>query len=305
MDAVPTAAGERRTESNGVSGVPSSGCLAGYPVADSQYPVSDIFWDHRPDIRLTDRTGTGGGFHVRTARGSFAAGGKGCGRTDRRGRRMVFCSFRFILRSCEKLDFSADGSDFLRNCRPFLDRTDRERKQIRKKQANSVPSVSGSCRSLDDIALREKPGALTAGFTVEAAFIMGILLWTMGFVIRTAYIIHDQVTGAMILQEAVEKARNGKEESERNTACQEEAVRQGNPRLWLGNYLVHMGGTAGTACGAAEAGDWFLQIEMKRNRPDTFLRIIQALMEKRGGADEDQSGIPERDEPQLSDHPEK
>ena len=47
--------------------------------------------------------------------------------------------------------------------------------------------------------------------TIEAAGVMAVLLFGLGTMIMEAGRIHDEVTGAMVIHEAVEKSRHEKE----------------------------------------------------------------------------------------------
>lgn len=124
-------------------------------------------------------------------------------------------------------------------------------------------------------------GSLPASFTVEAAVVIAVVLWSLGFMIREAYILYDEVTGSMILEEALENARYSPLDQDCEESLAREGEKQGNPRLWLGNYKIIIEKRQSSVKGKAVSGDWETQIEMKRHHPERFLRRIQALLEER------------------------
>lgn len=128
---------------------------------------------------------------------------------------------------------------------------------------------------------------VSASLTVEAAIVMAIVLSALGFMVKKSYILYDEVTGAMILEEALENARYSKAGAKKGVDFAEKGEQQGNPRLWLGQYEITIAETNGWVKGRAEAGTWQKQIEMRRHDPGRFLRRVQALLEKRCMPDDD------------------
>lgn len=117
---------------------------------------------------------------------------------------------------------------------------------------------------------------LHASFTVEATFILSVVLMTMAFVIKSAYVSHDQITGIMILEETVEKMRCAWEKEEISGLARDGEL-LGNPRLWLGAYQIQLDEEGKKAKGRASAGEWSGEIEMAKFQPGQFLRRYQAL----------------------------
>ena len=116
--------------------------------------------------------------------------------------------------------------------------------------------------------------------------VLGVVFLALGAVIREAYILCDEVTGAMILEETLERLRYNREEKKDETFFEALGEKEGNPRLWLGKYQLEldMGGSRSSGCGAA--GDWRLQMEMKNFEPETFLRKLEAFRALRRGQDD-------------------
>ena len=74
--------------------------------------------------------------------------------------------------------------------------------------------------------------------TIEAAGVMAVLLFGLGTVIMEAGRIHDEVTGAMVIHEAVEKSRHEKELDLKEAASFFQANR--GARLRLSGYRVYL-----------------------------------------------------------------
>lgn len=117
----------------------------------------------------------------------------------------------------------------------------------------------------------------SASITVEASMILSVVLLSLAAFIRYAYTVHDMVTGSMILEETLERARNNVNEKKTIDSFEQEGCHIGNPRLYLGAYEVHLKLGALTAEGDAAAGDWSLHIERADIHPETFLRQQDAL----------------------------
>lgn len=116
-----------------------------------------------------------------------------------------------------------------------------------------------------------------ASITVEASIILSVVLLSLAAFIRYAYTVHDTVTGSMILEETLERARNNVDEKRKIDSFEREGSQMGNPRLYLGAYEVHLNLGALTAEGDASAGDWSLHMERADVHPEAFLRQQDAL----------------------------
>ena len=117
----------------------------------------------------------------------------------------------------------------------------------------------------------------SASITVEASIILSVVLLSLAAFIRYAYTVHDTVTGSMILEETLERARNNVNEKKTIDSFEQEGSQMGNPRLYLGAYELHLNLGALSAEGDAAAGDWSLHIERADIHPETFLRQQDAL----------------------------
>ena len=117
----------------------------------------------------------------------------------------------------------------------------------------------------------------SASITVEASMVLSVVLLSMAAFIRYAYTVHDMVTGSMILEETLERARNNVDEKKKTDFFELEGSQMGNPRLYLGTYEIHLKVGAPTAEGDASAGDWSLHMERADIHPETFLRQQDAL----------------------------
>ncbi|MCI8512468.1 MAG: hypothetical protein HFE83_10825 [Lachnospiraceae bacterium] len=124
-------------------------------------------------------------------------------------------------------------------------------------------------------------GRMEASFTIEAALVLSMVFLTLGALIQHAYRLHDTVTGSMILEETLERARQNRDEEKTASCFAEEGERTGNPRLWLGSYRLEITADERLAAGTAAAGDWAKEMEMKTFWPERSLRMCQALLEMR------------------------
>lgn len=125
---------------------------------------------------------------------------------------------------------------------------------------------------------------LKGSFTVEAAGVMAVILFGIGTVITEAGRIHDQVSGAMTVHEAAEKARH-----EKNMDLGEmEAFFQRNKglRLRMKGDRLSLGKEGKWIRATGRAENWEKEVRLRRFRPETFLRKI-TLIEKLGEEDED------------------
>lgn len=116
-----------------------------------------------------------------------------------------------------------------------------------------------------------------AGITIEASVILSVVLLSLAAFIRYAYTVHDMVTGSMILEETLERARNNVNEEKTTDSFEQEGSQAGNPRLSLGAYEIRLNLGTMTAEGDASAGDWSIHMERADIQPEEFLRQQDAL----------------------------
>lgn len=140
----------------------------------------------------------------------------------------------------------------------------------------------------------------TASFTVEATVVLGVLFFCFSAILKQAYILHDTVTGTMILEEMLENARVS--QNEEMAAFKEQGERMGNPRLWLGDYQMEIELKGKNIYGKASADGWVQEIEMGEFRPGRFLRRCEAVIEIGKELRDDGNGIQTGNEPELYGH---
>ena len=119
--------------------------------------------------------------------------------------------------------------------------------------------------------VREYKGSLT----VEAAYVMALVLLSLAVFIGKAGQVHDETVSAMVLHEAVEKCRH-----EKNLSIREaEAFFRENKGLLLQftglGLSIQEKGEKRT--GKASGEKWEKQIEMKGFRPEQFMRKITLI----------------------------
>lgn len=191
---------------------------------------------------------------------------------------MVFCGNRALSDPGRKYDDAFIRNLFLRNLQPDAVRNDPDKRRNDEKTEDPFSPVSASGRTVAGAFLRCQKKH-TASLTVETAMVMSIVLLTLGAVIRAAYLLHDEVTGTMILEEVVVKTCYRMEKDEDISDFSRMGTEMGNPRLWLEDYRTDISIHGGKVSGIARAGDWSGQIERKEFRPELFLRRLEALKE--------------------------
>lgn len=121
---------------------------------------------------------------------------------------------------------------------------------------------------------------LQGSYTIEAAFVMAIVLWTLLFSIQAAYRLRDEVVGAMALEECLQRLRHSETDQPSEVALW--AVRRaGRPFSWKeyefqayfsGNFMT---GEKVEVSGGG--GRWKLELEQKVFDPEKFLRMATLI----------------------------
>lgn len=182
-------------------------------------------------------------------------------------------------------DASAFWADLLRNIRACHDgrRADRNRREKYSKDASAVFTISLTRSAVDGMYAIDMRKIVyikkhyEASVTVEASMILSVVLLSLAAFIRYAYTVHDTVTGSMILEETLERARNNVDEKKTLGNFEHEGSRMGDPRLYLGSYEIRLNLGMMVAEGDASAGDWSLHMERADIHPEKFLRQQDAL----------------------------
>lgn len=121
---------------------------------------------------------------------------------------------------------------------------------------------------------------LNGSYTVEAAFIMAIVLWALLFSIQAAYRLRDEVVGAMAMAESVERLRHSETELP-DEASLWAARRAGRPFSW-GKYEFQVSMTGNPITGrrvkaSGAGGSWKLEMEQRVFDPENFLRLLTLM----------------------------
>lgn len=216
---------------------------------------------------------------------------------------MVFCSDRAFFRCRGKFIiilkwfvrlFSGQSAGGGCGC------MEEERKQ---KTRPSVSFVSFAKGNPDGSRTCEFPACewdmkCTASFTVETAMVLGIVFFCFAVILKQAYVLHDTVTGTMILEEVLENVRVSRD-ADSAAVFTEQGEKTGNPRLWLGDYRLEIESNGEIISGKAHAGDWTQEMKMDMFHPGRFLRRFEAIKavgkELRDGG----NGVQEGNEPEL------
>lgn len=134
---------------------------------------------------------------------------------------------------------------------------------------------------------------IKGSYTVEASFVMAITLWVIVSCIQYAYLIHDQTTGALALQELLEIARHDEEGHTMKELAENGGRLAGQP-FSLPEYAFELDQTPLTVHGKVGGGAWGMEIRMNKFNPEEFLRMT-TLFETRdyagdGKTEEDFTG---------------
>lgn len=118
---------------------------------------------------------------------------------------------------------------------------------------------------------------LRGSYTVEAAFVMALVLWAIMVSVQASFKLRDETVGAMALQCAVQRLRHGEEE-EPDRAARMAGHMAGTPFSWRscqfglkkkGNPIIGY-----QVSGTGEGGDWRLEIKQDKFDPENFLRML-------------------------------
>ncbi|WP_027642017.1 hypothetical protein [Enterocloster clostridioformis] len=128
-----------------------------------------------------------------------------------------------------------------------------------------------------------KGKTLKGSLTVEAAWIMAMVLLSILVMLQQAGRIHDEAKAAMGLHEAVEKGRHGsvKELEASVSGAQEHMGRL----LFFPDCNLIIKEKGQRIYGEGRGGKWKREIEAGRFRPETFLRkitLIEGLVKEDG-----------------------
>lgn len=142
------------------------------------------------------------------------------------------------------------------------------------KEISAVSAISDSCLDWAGVAVN---GKLKASYTVEAAYVMAIVLWALIVSIQAAYCLRDEVVGAMALEESAQRLRHNETEPPDEAAAWA-ARRAGRPFSWK-EYQFHMEMTGNLLTGRkvkarGAAGTWKLELEQGVFDPENFLRML-------------------------------
>lgn len=110
-------------------------------------------------------------------------------------------------------------------------------------------------------------GSCEGSYTVEAAFVMSLILYVMVFLIQTAYSECRQAVGTMRLQEMVEILRHQEEDGPAALSKDGAAYR----------LRAEKGG--GSVMGHAEGASWSLDIKSGIYEPEEFMRLLTLIQE--------------------------
>nr|WP_314463995.1 hypothetical protein [uncultured Clostridium sp.] len=124
---------------------------------------------------------------------------------------------------------------------------------------------------------------LNGSYTVEAAFVMAVILFALMISIQSAYRLRDEVAGTMALAESVQRLRHNETESPEE-ASNWAVHRAGAPFSWKEyRFELNMSGNSLTGRrikGTGMGGRWRLELEQRVFDPENFLRKLTLISQE-------------------------
>lgn len=120
-------------------------------------------------------------------------------------------------------------------------------------------------------------GRLKGSYTVEAAFVMAVVIWVLFVSIQAGYRLRDQVVGSMAFAEAAQRLRHNETEQQ-DEAINWAAKRAGQPFSWKQyDFLIKRSGnpiTGESVKGSVGVGGWKMEFKQGVFDPEDFLRRL-------------------------------
>lgn len=124
---------------------------------------------------------------------------------------------------------------------------------------------------------------LNGSYTVEAAFVMAVILFCLMMSIQSAYRLRDEVAGAMALAETVQRLRHNETEPH-GEAVNWAVHRAGIPFSWKEyQFELNLSGnllTGKRIKGTGAGGRWKLELEQQVFDPENFLRKLTLISQE-------------------------
>lgn len=234
-------------------------------------------WRFVPELQPAGAVGgRAGGCGVGDAGGSGAVSAVPHDTSGGRGRgRLVFCSVRPVLGLMEKCDAILGRFGRLLHLLFGFVYLGEIAMCVGEKKKGTIFAVFDSCVPGHGMLVK-KIRRLSGSYTVEAAWVMAVVVLTVASIIQFGYRLRGQTTAGLILQEAVEVARHEKQLAIKDVE-----------RLFAGTSVtVALDENGGAVEGKAKFGRWELEIEGHKFRPESFLRKV-TLLEQLGESDGD------------------
>lgn len=155
----------------------------------------------------------------------------------------------------------------------------------------SISDFFISHRGRDCFYVKEKYGA---SFTVEASFIMVVVLLSLLSLLKWSFFLHDMTVASAHLHLQIERERLLEEEKPREWHSTVKL-------LFYDNDGMDIKIKEDSVNGVWKAGNIKKQITSSKYHPEDFIRAVDAFFKQTGG-NKDGSILPERDSAQLFDH---
>lgn len=118
-----------------------------------------------------------------------------------------------------------------------------------------------------------KRGYLNGSYTVEASFIMSLILFVMLTLIQSAYRLRDETVSVMVLQEMTEIIRHDEE----NLGMAEYkgiAAKKAGHMFSFSEVKFDFQPVLSRVNSSVKGGDWGMELQMGKFLPEEFMRMM-------------------------------
>lgn len=191
------------------------------------------------------------------------------GRSRGRRRRVFFYCYRDVSWILEKHCTVVRRGDLLRILLYGNDDVGDMETYFHEKEKCAISPVSNAGRNMAGYFINKR---LKASYTIEAAYVMAVVLLSLAAMILAAYQIHDETAGAMAVQQAVEKLTHLEEEDRERDIPVRNVYLKDAYDIWIEADAINI-------TGKGTGRSWKLEITTKKYDPERFLRLVSMAEE--------------------------
>lgn len=194
---------------------------------------------------------------------------------------MVFYSIRTVSELLGKFVFAGSRSVLLQSVGTGTyggGKVEKEYYSHMEEENTAISAVFNSGDGVDAVSVRK-----SGSYTIETAFVMAVVLWTLMIIISQAYNIHDKTRSGMVIHQNVEILCH--QEENKKAKAEAGAKRQLSSLFSLKDVKCSFFVEKKKTEGRIEAEKWRKSIISDRFEPEAFLRMA-ALGQEWGMEDE-------------------